>query len=163
MDLVRIGKIVNTHGIKGELRIKSNFDKKDLVFKPGMKYYIGDENTCEIVNSYRHHKEFEMVTFNGYNNINDVLHYLKQPVFVNREDLNLNSSDYLLDDLIGLTVVENGEELGVVKDIEENGINILLCVSGVKNFYIPKHDNFIKNVDLNNKVITVENAKVLIL
>ena len=44
MDYVYIGKIVNTHGIKGELRIRSNFDKKDIVFKPGFTLYIGEGN-----------------------------------------------------------------------------------------------------------------------
>ncbi len=163
MNYVYIGKIVNTHGIKGELRIKSNFDKKDLVFKSGMKFYIGDLKNEEIVKTYRKHKEFDMVTFNNYNNINEVLKYLKQKVYVNRSDLKISNNDYLLDDLLGMKVVENGEELGIVNDIEENGINILLCIKGKKNFYIPKHDNFIKKVDLDKGIIQVENAKGLML
>ena len=42
MDYVYIGKIVNTHGIKGELRIRSNFELKNVIFKPGFTLYVGE-------------------------------------------------------------------------------------------------------------------------
>lgn len=163
MDFVYIGKIVNTHGIKGELRIKSNFDKKNVVFKPGFTLYIGEGHVPEKITSYRVHKEFDMVTFEGYDNINQVLNYVKLNVYVKREDLMLTKDEYLLDDLVGLSIIEDGEILGKVSEIVYNGINILLCISGENNFYIPKNGNFIKMVDLEKKVIETENAKGLIL
>lgn len=163
MEYVYIGKIVNTHGIKGELRIKSNFDKKNIVFKPGFILYIGENHLKEEIVSYRHHKDFEMVTFKNYDNINQVLKYLKMNVYVKREDLKLNSNDYVLQDLIGLDVLDDGEVLGKVLEIVYNGSNILLQIEGNKKFYIPVNGNFIKKVDLVNKVIHVENARELIL
>lgn len=163
MDYVYIGKIVNTHGIKGELRIRSDFDKKDLVFKPGITLYIGEGRVPEKITTYRVHKEFDMVTFEGYDNINQVLNYLKMNVYINRDDLKLDKEDYLLQDLIGLNVVEAGEMLGKVFDIVYNGSNILLSVFGKKNFYIPKNGNFIKKVDLEEGIIEVQDAKGLIL
>lgn len=163
MDYVYVGKIVNTHGIKGELRIKSNFDKKDLVFKTGFTLYIGEGYVPEKITTYRVHKEFDMVTFDGYNNINQVLNYLKMKVYVKRSDLELNKDEYILDDLVGLNVIENGEMLGKVSEIVYNGINILLCVSGQKDFYIPKNGNFIKKVNLEEGIIEVQDAKGLIL
>jgi tRNA G18 (ribose-2'-O)-methylase SpoU len=69
MKYVLIGKIVNTHGLKGEVRILSSFKYKDRVFKPDMNIYIGKNKINEVINSYRHHKIFEMITMNGYNNI----------------------------------------------------------------------------------------------
>lgn len=163
MDYVYVGKIVNTHGIKGELRIRSDFDKKNLVFKPGITLYIGDGHVPEKITTYRVHKEFDMVTFEGYDNINQVLNYLKMNVYVNRDDLKLDKDDFLLQDLIGLNVVENGEMLGKVSDIVYNGSNILLSVLGLRNFYIPKNGNFIKKVDLDEGIIEVQDAKGLIL
>ena len=71
--MIYIGKIVNTHGIKGELRILSNFSSKNKVFIPQMPIYI--DNQKEIINSYRHHKMFDMITLKNYNNINEVLKY----------------------------------------------------------------------------------------
>lgn len=163
MDYIYIGKIVNTHGIKGELRIRSDFDKKDLVFKPGMTLYVGEGYVPEKIVTYRVHKEFDMVTFEGYDNINQVLNYLKMNVYVNRDDLKLDSEDYLLQDLIGLNVVEDGEVLGKVCDIVYNGSNILLSILAEKNFYIPKNGDFIKNVNLKEGIIETENAKGLVL
>ena len=163
MNYIYVGKIVNTHGIKGELRIKSDFDKKDIIFKPGFTLYIGEGYVAEKIVTYRVHKEFDMVTFEGYNNINQVLNYLKLNVYVKREDLSLNNDDYLLQDLIGLNVVENGEMLGKVSEIVYNGINVLLSISGENNFYIPKNGDFIKKVDLEKGIIEVKDAKGLIL
>src|SRR5574344_1152481 len=101
---ILIGKIVDTHGIKGELRIRSDFELKDQVFKPGFIIYIGDNRIPEVIKSYRHHKEFDMVTLADYHNINEVLKYLKEMVYIKREDLLIKKDDYLLSDLIGLEI-----------------------------------------------------------
>ena len=163
MDYVYIGKIVNTHGIKGELRIRSNFELKDIVFKPGFTLYIGEGHVAEEIVTYRPHKEFDMVTFKGYDNINQVLNYLKMNVYVKRSDLDLAKDEYILDDLLGFSVEESGETLGKVEEIVYNGINILLSVVGEKSFYIPISGDFIKKVDLEKGIIETAGAKGLIL
>ena len=163
MDLVYLGKIVNTHGIKGELRLLSDFDKKDLVFKPGFNIYIGDARRKEVIASYRHHKCFEMITLEGYDNINEVLKYKGMNVYINREDLYLDENDYLLEDLIGLNIKEGTEILGKVVEIVYNGSGTLLVVEGTKKFYIPNNKEFIIKVDFENKEIECKNAKGLIL
>ena len=68
MELIYIGKITSTHGIKGELKIKSNFEYKDRVFGVGNKLII--DNKEYIIKSYRTHKGFDMVTLNNYKDIN---------------------------------------------------------------------------------------------
>ena len=75
MEYIYIGDIVNTHGIKGEVRIISDFKFKDQVFKKGIKVYVGRFKDELIINSYRTHKIYDMVTFEGINNINDVIIY----------------------------------------------------------------------------------------
>lgn len=163
MEYVYIGKIVNTHGIKGELRIRSDFERKEQIFRPGFVLYVGEGHIPEEIVTYRRHKVFDMVTFKGYDNINQVLNYLKMNVYVKREDLELSDDDYLLEDLKDLDVVENGELFGKVTDIVYNGSNILLYVSGEKDFYIPYNEHYIKNVNLKDKKIEVKDAKGLIL
>ena len=162
MNLIKIGKIVNTHGIKGELRILSDFDKKELVFKPGFNIYIGNNNIKEIINTYRVHKNYDMVTLKGYNNINEVLKYKDNEVFINRDDLNLNENDYILDDLINMEILDDNIILGKVIDYS-NSNNILLKVQGEKEFYIPLVDEYIIKVDKINKQIITKNVKDLIL
>ena len=57
MKYIAIGKIVNTHGIKGEVRLLSSFKFKNKVFKKDMPIYIGNTKKKEIINSYRPHKQ----------------------------------------------------------------------------------------------------------
>ena len=164
MEYICVGKIVQTHGIKGELRIRSNFLKKDRVFKKGFTLYLGDEKKPEVINTYRPHKEFDMVTFEGYSNINEVLDYLKFLVYAKKSDIELNEDEYILEELVGLNVIEDGICLGKVNEIVYNNSNILLSVvSDEYNFYIPNNPNFIKKVNLSEKEVIVENAKGLIL
>ena len=61
MKYVLIGKIVNTHGLKGEVRILSSFKYKDKVFKKDMCVYIGKDKICEKISGYRYHKIFDMI------------------------------------------------------------------------------------------------------
>ena len=117
MEFIKIGKIVNTHGIKGELRILSDFRYKDKVFKKGMKFYVGREKEEFIVNSYRFHKIFDMVTFVGFNNINEVLYLKGRQVYINKEDLVLDDGEIYIEDLIGYEVFIGDKNIGKVTDI----------------------------------------------
>ena len=162
-NYVYIGKIVNTHGIKGELRILSDFDKKEIIFRHGFDLYIGPNYIKETIDTYRHHKEYDMVTFNNYSNINEVLQYKGLAVYIKRDDLNLKKDEYILDDLINLDIVDNEETLGKVVDYIINKNNTLLVIKGEKQFYIPLVDDYIIKVDLPNKKIITKNVKDLIL
>jgi len=160
MDLVYVGKIVNTHGIKGELRIKSDFEKKELVFKAGNKIII--ESTEHTIRTYRFHKIYDMITIDEYDNINDVLCFVGKNVYVSRDSLKLKKDDYLLSDLIGLNVVFNDTVYGIVRDYS-NDLNPLLKIEYDKNYYIPINSNYIKSVDLDSKKLYVEDIEGLII
>ncbi len=162
-NYVKLGKIVNTHGIKGELRILSDFDKKELVFKNGFNIYIGDTYIKETINTYRVHKTFDMITLNGYSNINEVLKYKGLDVYINRDELNLNKDEYIMSDLIDMDIIEDNKILGKVKDFVYNKPNTLLVIEGTSKFYIPLVDEYIIKVDLNNKQIITKNVKDLII
>lgn len=163
MKYYYVGQIVKTHGIKGELRIRSQFDKKDKVFLKGKVLYFGEEYIPFKILTYRKHKEFDMFTFEGYDNINQVLPFLKMPVYAKKEELSLKEGEYLLEELVGLEILYEGAKLGKVEEIVYNGTNVLLSVSGEKHFYIPYHENFIKKVDFERNAIITENTKGLIL
>lgn len=158
MEYIYIGKIVNTHGIKGELRIISDFEYKTRVFKKGFNFYIGKDKIKEEINTYRHHKEFEMVTFNEYNNINQVLKYLKENVYILKEDLNLKDNEYLEKELIGFDVLENNEVVGKVINIEKTSpTNKIMEINYKgKRVLLPYHKDFILKLDLQNKKIEVK-------
>ena len=162
-DYVYVGKIVNTHGIKGEFRILSNFELKDKVFIPNNNIYIGENKKEYKILTYRHHKEYEMITVENINDINQAIYLKGLKVYFKRSDLNLNSEDYLIDDLYECEVIEEDKTLGKVTDIIYNSSNILIKVTGIKDFYIPLKGDYITKVDKNSKVIYTKNAKDLIL
>ena len=147
MEFINIGKKVNTHGIKGELRILSDFRHKDKVFKIGMKFYVGKEKEEFIVNSYRFHKIFDMVTFKGFNNINDVLYLKGRQVYINKEDLVLDDGEVYIEDLIGYDVIIGEKVLGKVTGVMYNSkANDILKVGDilipyVKDLIIKIEDN----------------------
>lgn len=120
MEFINIGKIVNTHGIKGELRILSSFRHKDKVFKKGMKFYVGKERELFVVNTYRFHKIFDMVTFEGINNINEILYLKGRQVYIDKEDLVLDDGEFYIEDLIGFDVIIDEKIVGKVTGVMYN-------------------------------------------
>ena len=157
MKYVLIGRLVNTHGLKGEVRILSSFKYKDRVFKESMKIYIGKDKVCEEITSYRHHKVFEMITMKGYDDINKVLKYKGDYVFVNREDIVLNDGEYLDEDIIGLHVFVDNRDIGIVRRIDKHSINEVLFVHGKKDYLIPYNSDIILSIDLVNERMIVRN------
>lgn len=152
MNLVYIGKLVNTHGIKGEVRIISDFKYKKDVFKIDNIIYI--DNTKYKINSYRVHKNFDMVTLSSINSIDDALKLKGSNVYIDRNDYTFNG--YLDEDLINLDVYDNGAFKGKVVEILKGVKYDILVIDGIKRHLIPNIDKFIKNVDLENKKIEVE-------
>ena len=163
MKYILIGKLVNTHGLKGEVRILSQFKYKDKVFIPGMNIYIGKDKVEEKIVSYRHHKIFEMIMMDGYNDINEVIKYKGQYVFVNKDDIKLDKGKYLDEDIIGLNVINKDKEIGLVRKIENHNGNEILVVRGIdRECLIPYNDNFIEKIDLDNKIMNVKNIDGLL-
>lgn len=150
MEKVLVGKYVNTHSIKGEIKIKSNLNYKDRIFKIGNILII--DNHEFIINSYRKHKEYDMVTFKDINNINDIISLKGSLVYIDKDLINLKSFEYLETDLIGLNVYQNNELKGKVTEIKYLTKNKKLLV--INNSYVPFE--LIKKVDLENKRIEIE-------
>ena len=157
-EYIYLGKIVNTHGIKGELRIISNFKYKEKAFLQNRRIYIGDEHIEEVINTYRHHKIFDMVTLRGYTNINEVLKYLNKNVYIKRNDLNLTKGEYLDKDLINLSVLFNSKMIGRVLALrdEGSGNKVLEIIANDKNVLVPFHKDFVKNIDFDNNTIELD-------
>ena len=153
MDKVFIGKIVSTHGIKGELKILSDFPYKDKVFVVDKKIIIDDKEYT--IKSYRVHKNFDMVTLDNYNDINEVLFLLKKNVYVSKDSLSFNDGEILDEDLITYKVLTNTGKVGIIKEIfKASETNKIIRVLFDKEVLIPY--NFIKKIDKYKKEITVE-------
>ena len=156
MNKLYIGKIVNTHGIKGELRLIDNLTKKqkEEIFKVGSNLII-DEKSYEIT-SYRVHKDYDMVTFLGFNNINDVMFLKGKNVYKERSEINLNNEDILDSELITYKVKTIDNLEGKILDVEETGNNykILRLLINDREVLVPYHKDFV-TIDSNKKEVLV--------
>lgn len=158
MNLVYIGDIVNTHGIKGEVRIISDFKYKKLIFKKDFKLYV--DNEILIINSYRYHKIFDMITFQEFSNINEVLKYKGKKVYINKDDI--EEKVVLNEDYIGLEVYGK-EFIGTITEVMKSVAQDILVVKNEKKTYlIPNVEEFVKEIDLINRKIYINEIKGLI-
>lgn len=163
MEYIYVGKIVNTHGIKGEVRILSDFKYKGRVLSKYFKIYIGKNKEEVIINSYRPHKQFDMITIEGITNINDVLKYKGKSVYINRSDLVLGDDEYLDEDLIGLDVIMNDKVVGKVSRIEKDRYQDKIVVNKGDIFYlVPYVCDIISSINLKEGTITLQYIKGLL-
>lgn len=156
-----VGRIIGTHGIKGELKVKS--DTSFNRFEKGNKLYI-DKTKEVVINSHRQHKGMELITINGLTNINDVLDFVGKDLYVphNREEL--EDGEYYYEDLIGLNCYDSSNNLiGPIIDLQEVPQGILLEVKGnKKTILIPYVDVFIKEIDIENNKIYINEIEGLL-
>ena len=155
MDKVYIGKIVSTHGIKGEIRIISNFLYKDKVFQVGKKIIVDDKEYTIL--SYRFHKKYDMITLEGYHDINEVQFLLKRNVYVDKNSLSLGDNEILDEDLLLFKVIDQNGRKGVIQEVFfASESNRIIRVLFDKEILIPFSSPMIVNIDKEKKLITVQ-------
>lgn len=166
MNYYNIGKIVNTQGLKGEVRVISITDFPEKRFKVGNTVFAKLPNKHEqvalTIDGVRKHKGFILLHFKNHPSINDV-EYLK-PSELKIDEGSLSSDDlkpgeYYYHQIIGLDVVDpNGNPIGQVKEILSPGANDVWVVERdqQKDLLLPKIDSVITNVDLDAGKITAD-------
>ena len=159
MDYIKVGKIVNTHALKGEVRIISNFEYKDRVFKVGNTLLLGQFKNPEVIETYRIHKQFDMVKFKGIDNINDVLKYKGDGVYIEDSSLNLGDDELLESEILEMEIYNNDTLVGKVTDYRNDNGNKVIKID---EKYIPFNKDFIVKIDKKNKAIYMKNIEVFL-
>ena len=161
MKYIYVGDVVNTHGLKGEVRLISDFEYKKKLFKKNFKLYLGRSKEEVKVNTYRVHKEYDMLTFDGLTSIDDVIIYKGDKVYINRDDLKIKG--YFKEDLIGLDVYSDNKRIGKVEFIMKNKAHdILVITEEDKKNLIPNIPEFVSKIDLEAKRIDIKAIEGLI-
>lgn len=166
MAYYTVGTIVNTHGIKGEVRVVAITDFPESRFAVGATLYAFQKGQTQPVKltvaSERPHKNFYLLSFEGKPSINDVEIYKQSTLKVTDDQLQndqLQPGEYYYHQIVGLNVVtEDGDELGTIKEILSPGANDVWVVDrpGKDDLLLPKIDQVIKDVDLDRHQVTVE-------
>ncbi|MGN1399440.1 MAG: ribosome maturation factor RimM [Erysipelotrichaceae bacterium] len=159
MEYLRVGNIVNTFGIKGELKVKSLSDFQQERFKKDQQLYIKyhDEYIAVIVNSYRLHKGFVLVSFKDLLDINLVEKYKNCDIFISKDDISLLAKgEYYFFQLRGCQVYHDNQLIGEVTAVEGQYQTLLRIQGKDKEVLIPYVASFIKSVDIQANRIDID-------
>lgn len=159
----KVGKIVNTHGIRGEVRVISSTDFTEERYRVGEQLFLFRENQETLpltIASYRRHKNFDLLSFEGYPNINQVEPFRDGILKISEKQMGeLDEHEYYYHEIIGLTVVdEDDKEIGKITEILSPGANDIWVVKrkGQKDALIPYIESVVKDIDLTEGIVHVE-------
>ncbi len=161
--MFNVGKVVNTHGIHGEIRVIKITDFEER-FEPGNQLYFkspnGEAEGPFKITAHRKHKNFDLIKFEGLENINDVERFKGGMLMISEEQQEeLEAGEYYYHEIIGSSVFTlEGEEIGKVKEILSPGANDVWVIvrKGKKDLLIPYIESVVKSVDPSNKSISIE-------
>ena len=152
-QFIEAGKVVNTHGVKGEVKIQVWLDSPEFLKK--FKTVYIDNKAIKLV-SGRVHKGFLIAVLDGVEDVNAAMSLKNKTVYIDRKDAKLPKGAYFLQDIIGAAVVtEDGESVGTLEDILETPASQIYVVKGETEHLIPAVDEFVLKVDAENAVVTV--------
>lgn len=159
-NLLRVGVISSTHGIRGEVKVFPTTDDMSRFLK--LKNVIVDTGIEQIVlevANVKFFKQFAILKFKGIDNINDIEKYKGKDLLITRDEaVPLEEHEYFICDLIGLVAFEeDGNEIGVLTEVIQTGANdvfVLKQKSG-KEILVPYIEECVKSIDLINRKLVV--------
>lgn len=165
-DLLQVGVITGTHGLKGEVKVFPTTDDKtrfmdlvDVILIDGKKQIPLKVEYCKFF------KQFVFVKFEEFDDINQVEQFKRCPIMVTRENaVPLEEDEYFIADLIGMSIVDDsGVTIGTLENVIETGANDVYEVRMPDGGHIllPAIKECILDVDMEDRVILVHMLKGL--
>ena len=154
MDMFECGKVLNTHGVRGELKVENYCD--DGFFKKVKTIFIGGVEYT--IKSTRDHGAFVLLTLAGIENIDQAMVLKNKPITARRADLKLKKGQYLYQDLFGFEVYDQRPQkvIGKLKDVLERPASMVYVIDcDGTEILIPAVPPFHQGVDLEAKVLTL--------
>ncbi len=159
-DMLQVGIISSTHGIKGEVKVFPTTDDVNRFKKLKEVILVTKKETKTLeIEGVKFFKKFAILKFKGIDSIESVMEYKGDGLYVTRENaVKLKENEYFISDLIDLQVfLENGELLGILKEVMLTGANDVYVVEmkNKKEVLIPAIKQCILSVEIENKKMTV--------
>ena len=159
-DYFEIGKIVNTVGVSGEIKIfPITDDAKRFGLLNKVNIMLNGKMIEKPIKAVRYHRNLVMMKLEGVDNVDSADALRGGVIIVPRDQaLPLDENEYYLRDLVGITVfAEDGEELGILGDVLFTGANDVYVIknSDAKDLLIPAISQCVINIDIEGKRMTV--------
>lgn len=162
-DLLVAGKIINTHSLKGEVRIYPYCDSAKFLCQ--LKHIFINNNRIDI-RAAREHKGQALVKLDGIDDIESAKLLIGSLVYIDKNEIELEAGRYFIDDIIGLTVIDfnTSQNYGNVINVIATGANDVFEVKPPegKTLLIPKIDDVVKEIDIENGIIRITPIKGLL-
>ncbi len=157
-QFLNVGQIVNTHGVKGEVKVFPLTDDP-MRFKK-LKKVIIDNKDVQIL-SYKFQKDRVILKLEGVDTMDDAIRLKGKYLKVSREDaVKLPKDTYFIADLIGCSVFDTDENpLGEVYDVIKTGSNDVYWVKGIKELLIPVLKEIVLDINVEDKKIVIKPVK----
>ena len=169
MEYLSLGKIIGSFGVDGTLKIYSTTNMYNKRYQKGNIVFLYNPQTQErevhTILAFRHSGNFDFVKLDGIDNPEVIQSLKSYEIHVEKDQKDLDKDTYFYSDLRGCKVVDqDGNELGTVKEVEEFPAQLTLRVmrSGKQDFFVPFVKQFIKEVNIENKVILIEKIEGLL-
>lgn len=166
---LKVGKIVNTHSLKGEVKVISSTDFEEERFKKGSKLLItrGNQLIREVVvQSYRNHKNFLLVKFEGIDSVEEAEKLKNLQIKIDSDEVGeLEENEFYFHQIIGCEVFdENDKNLGEIIDILTPGANDVWVIKGEngREILIQYIEDVVKKIDITSKKVNIEVMEGLI-
>ena len=166
-DLLKVGVITTTHGVRGEVKVYPTTDEPERFLD--LEYVLldtGKELRRLDIKNVRFFKNLVILKFDGIDNINDIEKYKGRDLWIPREEAQeLDEDEYYIADLLGMKVLlEDGSEFGTLKNVMETGANDVYIVDSVEHgeVLLPAIKECILDVDLEKNTMTVHLMKGLL-
>lgn len=152
-DMLQVGVITSTHGVRGEVKVFPTTD--DVNRFKRLKEVILDTGKEQIpmeIEGVKFFKQFVILKFKGYDNINDIEKYRQMSLYVTRKNaVRLRKDEYFIADLMGLRIQnEDGEDIGVLREVMETGANdvYVIDMTDGRELLLPAIKQCVLNVDV---------------
>ena len=150
---IEAGKIVNTHGVKGEVKIQVWLDSPEFMKKFKMVYIDGK---AVKVLSARPHKDMLIAALEGIADVNAAMCLKNKTVYIDRKDAKLPRGAFFMQDIMGARVIdEAGNDVGILVEIMDTPASTVYVVKGETEHLIPAVPEFILKTDADRGIIKV--------
>ena len=160
---LEVGKIVGTHGIRGEMHVECWANSPDFLRQFKTLYLDGGKTALSV--TCRPHKNIALLTVKGIGSIEEADTLRGKVLYIDRDNVRLDEGEHFVQDIIGLAVtdIDSGEVYGTVTDVLKTGSNDVYEMEDAdrKRFYIPVIPDIVQELDFDKGAVYIRPMKGL--
>ena len=156
-EFLEAGKIVNTHGIRGEVKIMPYTDSPELLAEFD-RLFLGKAHTEVIIERSRVFKNTVIAKIEGVDTPEEAEKLRNKLLYMHRDDLELDENTYFIQDLIGMEVrdADSGQVYGKIADVMQTGANDVYVVKGDdREYLVPAIGDVVVSTDIDADIMTI--------